>query len=222
MKILIIEDDPDIADLLNESLRFEGFVVDLAFDGHEGSFMARTNTYDLIIIDYSIPRKDGLIVCSEIRSLGLTMPIIFLSATGDTKTKISALERGADDYLTKPFAFDELKARIRAITRRPRKIESTVLSVGELTIDTEKQSAYRDGTPIYLTRKEYCLLEYLMRNPGIILSRSMIMEHVWNAGSDPFSNTVEAHILNLRRKVNLGNKQELIRNIPGRGYVIEV
>lgn len=225
MKILIIEDDPDILDTLAKALEETGFVVDRSMDGGQGSYLARTNPYDLIILDYSLPTKDGLTICTEIRSQGSQVPILFLSVTGDTKTKVTALEKGADDYLTKPFSIDELKARIYAISRRPRKMESSIISAGELSIDIEKQAAYRNGVPIYLTRKEYNLLEYLIRNPGIVLSRAMIMEHVWNAGSDPFSNTVEAHILNLRKKVNAAGDpkdREIIRNIPGRGYIIEV
>lgn len=222
MKIIIIEDDPHISEYLSESLMDEGYVVDVVADGAKGSYEARTNTYDLIILDYSLPTKDGLTVCGEIRAYGSTVPIIFLSVTGDSKIKIAALEKGADDYVTKPFSFDELKARIRAISRRPKKIENSTITIGELSINMERQCAFREGLPVYLTRKEYNLLEYLMRNQGVILSRSMIMEHVWNAESDPFSNTVEAHILNLRKKVNVGNKRELIRNVPGRGYIIEL
>lgn len=222
MKILVVEDDPHISEYLYDRLKSEGFTVDVAFDGLQGSYMARTNIYDVIVLDYSLPKKNGLLVCDEIREDESTVPIIFLSVTGDSKTKIAALEKGADDYITKPFSYEELRARIKALIRRPHKIESPIIKAGELTIDTDKQSAYRNGNPIYLTRKEYSLLEYLMKNIGVILSRSMIMEHVWNAEGDPFSNTVEAHILNLRRKINAGNQQELIRNIPGRGYVIEV
>lgn len=222
MKILIIEDDPDIGGFLEIGFKTEGHEVDRAMDGEKGSFMARVSTYDIIILDFSLPKKNGLVVCNEIRTQGLPVPIIFLSVSGDTNIKINALEEGADDYITKPFSFEELNARIKAIMRRPKKIESAIKKVGELSIDIQKQTAYRNEKPLYLTRKEYNLLEYLMRNPGIVHSRGMIMEHVWSAESDPFSNTIEVHILNLRKKVNSGFSRDLIRNIPGRGYVIEV
>ncbi len=221
MKILIIEDDPDISLFIKVGFETEGYVVDRSFDGKEGSYMARTNKYDVIILDNSLPLKNGLEVCDEIRGSGSTVPIIFLSVIGDTKRKILALEKGADDYMTKPFSFEELKARIKALTRRPRKIESPIIKVGELSLDIEKQIAYRNDKAIYLTRKEYNLLEYLIRNHGMVVSRGMIMEHVWDANSDPFSNTIEAHIVNLRKKVNIDNKKDIIRNVPGRGYIID-
>jgi len=145
-----------------------------------------------------------------------------LSVTTEVEKKIAALGFGADDYMTKPFSFDELSARIRALLRRPKKIENLTIKLGDLIVDVEKKIAQRNNRQIYLTRKEYNLLEYLVKNQGVIVSRSMIMEHVWNAESDPFSNTVEAHILNLRKKVNPGNTKDFIRNIPGRGYIIDV
>jgi DNA-binding response OmpR family regulator len=221
MKILVIEDDKETADFLKVGLEADSFIVDVAHDGIQGSYLARITMYDVIIIDYSLPNKDGLTVCGEIRASGSESHIIFLTVDSISKHKVSALENGADDYMTKPFSFDELKARIKALMRRPRKIESPILIAGNLTLNMEKQVAHRDYEPIYLTRKEYILLEYLMRNKGTVLSRGMIMEHVWNAESDPFSNTVEAHILNLRKKINFGNKRDLIRNIPGRGYIID-
>lgn len=221
MKILVIEDDVSTANFLEIGLEAESFTVDVAHDGAQGSYLARTSAYDVIIIDYSLPSKDGMMVCKEIRASGSESHIIFLTMDNINRHKVTALEAGADDYMTKPFSFDELKARIRALLRRPRKIESPILTVDNLVLDTEKQIAHRNNKPIYLTRKEYILLEYLMRNKGTVLSRGMIMEHVWNAESDPFSNTVEAHILNLRKKINSRNRKDMIRNIPGRGYIID-
>lgn len=222
MKILVIEDDIETANYLKAGLEAESFTVDMAHDGVQGSYLARTTSYDVIVMDYSLPIKNGLIVCQEIRASGLESHIIFLTIDNINRHKVSALEAGADDYMTKPFSFDELKARIKALMRRPRKIESSILIADDLILNTEKQVAHRDYEPVYLTRKEYTLLEYLMRNRGTVLSRGMIMEHVWNAESDPFSNTVEAHILNLRKKINYGDKIDLIRNIPGRGYIIDL
>ncbi len=221
MKLLIVEDDSDISDFIAEGFKAEGFAVDTAFQGHQGSYMARVNAYDVIILDYSLPLKNGIEVCEEIRTSGSTVPIIFLSVVSDTKKKIEALKKGADDYLTKPFFFDELKERVKALLRRPRNLTDPTIFVGDLMINTEKRIVEREGKPIYLTRKEYSLLEYLMRNSDMAVSRSMILEHVWNADSDPLSNTVEAHIMRLRKKINTGFNNELIKNIPGRGYVLD-
>lgn len=222
MKLLIVGDDPDISEFIRDGFLAEGYTVDTAFQGEQGSYMARVNSYDLIILDYSLPLKNGFEICEEIRAMGSSVPIIFLSVVAETKKKIEALSKGADDYLTKPFFFDELRERVKAVLRRPRKLENPVLLAGELSLDTEKRVAYRGGKPIYLTRKEYGLLEYLMRNSTIAVSRSMILEHVWNADSDPLSNTVESHIMRLRKKVNDGHERDLIINIPGRGYVIDL
>lgn len=219
MRILIIEDDKSIGEFVEQGLKAEGFAVDRKENGKDGSYTARTGSYDIVVIDYSLPLKNGIEVCGEIRDAGKTMPIIFLSVIGDVKNKIKALERGADDYMTKPFSFEELKSRIRALLRRPKKIENPIIKSGDISINTEKQIAYIKDKPVYLTKKEYNLLEYLMRNMGTIVSRSMIMEHVWDAESDPFSNTVEAHIMNLRKKIN--SERNFIRNMPGRGYIID-
>lgn len=222
MKLLIIEDDIITAEFMKTGFEASSHTVDIAHNGSDGSYIARVNHYDAIIIDYSLPGKNGMKVCEEIRAAGQTTPILFLSAVGEITKKITALEKGADDYMTKPFSFDELLARIRALARRPHTLETTILTAGDLSLDTERQVAVRAGITIYLTRKEYTLLEYLMQKQGTILSRGMIMEHVWNADSDPFSNTIEAHILNLRKKVNVGRRKDIIRNIPGRGYTIDV
>lgn len=223
MKILIIEDDDGVREFLRVSLTDDHHVVDTSPNGADGSFLARTNPYDIIILDYSLPDKNGLQICQEIRASGIETPILFLTVNSEINKKVAALEKGADDYMVKPFSFEELLARVHALGRRPRKIENSVIAAQDLTLNTNHQTAQRSSTPIYLTRKEYSLLEYLMRNKGVVVSRAMIMEHVWNADSDPFSNTVEAHILNLRKKIGKKNETEdFIKNIPGRGYVIDV
>ncbi len=221
MKILIVEDDVEISEFLKIGFEADGFIVDKAYDGEEGSYKARTNIYDVIILDNSLPIQNGIEVCRDIRAIGSSVPIIFLSVIGDTEKKIDAIEKGADDYITKPFSFDELRARVKALLRRPKKIEIPVVKVGELVLDKEKKEAYRNEISLNLTRKEYNLLEYLMRNPGIVVSRTMIMEHVWSAESDPFSNTVEAHMSNLRKKINAGDQKDIIKNLVGRGYMIQ-
>jgi DNA-binding response OmpR family regulator len=222
MKILIIEDDRDVCDFLKTGFEAESSTVDIAYNGADGSYLARTNDYSVIILDHSLPRKNGAIVCEEIRATGNATPIIFLSVISELYHKVDALEKGADDYLTKPFSFEELRARVRAIVRRPQKIDGVILCIDDIVLNTEKQTVTRGGEGIYLTRKEFNLLEYLMRYPNKVLSRGMIMEHVWNADSDPFSNTIESHVLNLRKKLKVTkNTKDMIRNVPGRGYVIE-
>jgi len=222
MRLLLVEDDENIASLLKASLESETFSVDWANDGEMGSYLCRTNEYDLVILDYALPKKDGKKVCSEVRESGKKMPIIMLTANANIESKIDLLNTGVDDYLTKPFSFQELLARIRALLRRPQLLHSTTLQIGNLKLDTIKQKAARGKKLIYLTRKEFALLEYLMRHQSIVVSRGMIMEHVWDAESDPFSNTIEAHILNLRKKIDGKNKQKFIHTVPGRGYTIDL
>jgi two-component system copper resistance phosphate regulon response regulator CusR len=221
MKILVVEDDLSLAEIIRVGLTSEDHIVEMAADGGNGSFLGRTFEFDAIILDYSLPKKDGLVVCREIRAAGKTTPIIFLSATEDPETKIAALDSGADDYMTKPFVLQELYARIRALSRRPTVVNQATLSVHDLTLDIDRHMVMRGTDQIRTTRKEFNLLEYFMKHAGTVLSRSLIMEHVWTADSNPFSNTVEAHIRNLRKKINAGDKPNLIANVPGRGYMID-
>jgi DNA-binding response OmpR family regulator len=222
MRILIVDDDDDIRESLKFALEAETYSVDTASDGEKGSYLARTNEYDLIILDYMMPKKDGRTVCLEIRQAGKTVPIIMLTVRSTTEAKVELLNTGADDYLTKPYSFQELRARINALLRRPRQLESTTFKLGDLSVDTLRHKVIRANKEIYLTRKEFGLLEYLLRHQGIVVSRGMIMEHVWDSEGDPFSNTIEAHILNLRKKIDIHFKQKLIHTIPGRGYTIEL
>lgn len=221
MRILIIEDEKDISAFLKSGLEAEHFSIDLAYDGDEGFFLATTNEYDLIILDNMLPKRSGLEVCQDIRREGKTCPILILSVISDIPSKVKLLDAGADDYLTKPFSFEELLARLRSLMRRPKKIESDVLTIADLVLDMKKCLAVRADTEIYLTKKEFMLLEYLMRNEGTVLSRAMIMEHVWDMNADPFSNTIEAHILSLRKKIDHPFAKQLIKTVPGRGYKIE-
>ncbi len=220
MRILIIEDEKEIGDFLKRALQEEFFAVDTAEDGEEGSYMARTNDYDLIVMDNILPKKKGPEICRDIRAAGKTMPIIMLSVKSEASTKVDLLNAGADDYLTKPFSFEELLARIRALLRRPQRIEEEILRIDDLVLNAKEHIVKRAGKEIYLTRKEFALLEYMMKNNGVALSRGMIMEHVWDMNIDPFSNTIESHIASLRKKIDTKGKVKLIQTISGRGYKI--
>ena len=222
MRVLVVEDEIDIRNSLKNSLQEVCFAVDTAEDGEAGSFLARTNEYDIIILDNILPKKTGYEVCKELRKEGITTPIIILSVRSETLTKVDLLNAGADDYLTKPYSFQELIARMHALLRRPKQFTGDVLALGDLTLDINKQLVERAGKEIRLTRKEFTLLAYLMRNCGNVLSRSMIMEHVWDMNSDPFSNTIETHILSLRRKIGCTKKHRIITTIPGRGYRVDM
>ena len=221
MKVLIVEDEREIRNFLKKSLESECFVVDMAENGEKGSFMARTNEYDVILLDNIMPRKSGMKVCEEIRADGKNTPILILSVKSETTSKVELLNAGADDYLTKPFSLDELIARIRALLRRPKELKEDVLTMDNLALDVNKHVVQRGGREIYLTRKEFTFLKYLLLYPGTPLSRSMIMEHVWDMSADPFSNTIEAHITSLRRKIDTKGEHKLIHTMPGRGYKLE-
>ncbi len=226
MRILVIEDEAEIRDFLKSSLEEECFAVDAAENGEEGEYLALTNNYDLIILDYILPGKNGFEICKTIRESGKQKvkqtPIMMLSVKTDVDQKVKLLMVGADDYLTKPFSFKELLARIRTILRRPPEIKEEELSIDNLRLDTQKQAVTRGEKRVYLTRKEFILLEYFLRNKGRVLSRGMIMEHVWNSDGDLFSNTIEAHVLNLRKKIDVGFRKKLIHSVPGRGYKIDL
>ncbi len=220
MRILVVDDDKDIRGYLKANLEAECFAVDTAGDGEEGSYLGRNNSYDAIVLDNNMPRKSGIRVCEDLRSTGNTTPILMLSVDGDSERKADLLDTGADDYLTKPFLYKELRSRIRALLRRPRETVSSILRVDDLVLDSSRQAVRRGKKKIYLTRKEFSLLEYLMRNEGAIVSRANILEHVWDDEISVFSNTIEAHILNIRKKVNLPSKRKLICTMVGRGYEI--
>jgi DNA-binding response OmpR family regulator len=222
MRILVIEDEERIAHFLKESLEAEYFAVDVAGDGERGSYFARVNDYDLIVLDNMLPKKNGLQVCEEIRESGKTLPILVVSVKTGARDKVDLLNAGADDYLSKPFILEELLARIRALMRRPTPIEKDVLTVEDVMLDCKTGVVRRGDVDLHLTRKEFMLLEYLMRNKGIILSRGMILEHVWDMSVDIFSNTIESHILSLRKKLNDMGRQRLIQTLSGRGYRIGI
>lgn len=221
MNILIVDDDKEMTAALESLLKKEGFSVDSASDGESGSFKARTNGYDLIILDNVMPKKGGKGVCREIRDKGINSPVIILSAVSEIDKKVDLLDAGADDYITKPFQFKELLARIKALLRRPKEIEKDIIVIGDLTIDRVRQMVFRGKKEVVLTSKEFRLLEYFVRNKGLILSRGTLMEHVWDVDADPFSNTIETHILTLRKKIGDDEDKNLIRTVTGKGYKID-
>lgn len=218
MRILIVEDNVHIQELVRAGLEAESFTVDVCGDGKTGSYTARTNEYDLVILDIGLPQRRGTDVCADIRKAGKTMPILMLSVESETLTKVELLALGADDYMTKPFSFEELVARVRALIRRPRTVVPERISTSDLTLDSRTHEVYRGNKQIYLTRKEFLLLEYLMRHTGSIVTRGRLLEHVWDLDGNPFSNSIETHICNLRKKINAAKSKNLIHNIPGRGY----
>ena len=221
MKFLIVEDDLNAATVVKDSLVAFSHTVEISGDGSDALFLAKSYDYDAILLDNSLPGKDGLSVARELRSAGKATPILFMSVDGETDTKLQAFKNGADDYITKPFALEEMRARIEAVTRRTAVVNQSVLVIHDLSVDLNNHTVTRGGRVIHLTRKEFHMLEYFMRHIGKILSRAQLMEHVWTADGNPFSNTVEAHISNLRNKLNIGHKPNLIANVPGQGYVLD-
>lgn len=221
MNILIVEDDKETLNFLKLSLMAEGFVVDTAEDGDNGYYKTKINDYDLIILDIGLPRKDGRQICSEIRSEGKSMPILILSVKGEIDTKVDLLNLGADDYITKPYSYIELVARVKTLMRRTKILEDEILCVDDIELNLPKRSVYQTGKKIHLTPKEFFLLEYLLRNRGRVLTRQAILEHVWDMNADLFTNTIETHIAMLRQKLKGKKKDNFIRTVSGSGYVID-
>lgn len=222
MKILLIEDEVEIAEFVVKGLREERYSVDWASVGAKGLMWAKVNNYDLAVIDINLGHgESGLDICREIREKGKSFPIIMLSVINDTTTKIAALNMGADDYLTKPFFVAELIARVRALMRREKKLTGPVLRIADLEMDTLAHTVHRNGREIKLNRKEYTLLEYFLRNAGTTLTRGMILEHVWDMTTDPFTNTVDVHVRFLRAKIDDGHRKKLITTVHGYGYKLD-
>lgn len=218
MKILIIDDEPAIVQFLKDGLEANMFIVETASDGERGAFMGRTGSYDLIILDCMLPKLNGAEVLKEIRKDKLHVPVLMLTVKSELRDKDELFRLGADDYLTKPFLFDELLLHIRALLKRPAKAEGEFYKIDNLTLNTRTKIIRRGSKEVYLTRREFALLEYLMINRGKIMSRNQILEHVWDFNADPFSNSVETHLASLRRKLNTGQNKNLIHTFTGRGY----
>ena len=221
MRLLVIEDERKIARVITESLKREKYAVDAAYDGEEGFNLADSQPYDLLIVDRMLPGLEGAEIVKKLRENGKNMPILFLTALSTTEDKTLGLDVGADDYLTKPFAIDELLARVRALLRRPPIQQPDILQIDDLKIDKQQQTVTRAGKIIDLTSKEYALLEYLMQHPNQILSKETLIDHVWDFNADILPNNVEAYIKNLRQKIDKPFKKQLIKTVRGFGYRIE-
>ena len=221
MRLLVIEDERKIARIITESLKREKYAVDAAYDGEEGFNLADSQPYDLLIVDRMLPGLEGAEIVKKLRENGKNMPILFLTALSTTEDKTLGLDIGADDYLTKPFAIDELLARVRALLRRPPIQQPDILKIDDLKIDKQQQTVTRAGKNIDLTNKEYALLEYLMQHPNQILSKETLIDHVWDFDADILPNNVEAYIKNLRQKIDKPFKKQLIKTVRGFGYRIE-
>ncbi len=218
MRLLIVEDERDAAIMLAKGLREASFAVDLAFDGPSAIEKMHVNPYDAVILDLLLPGKSGLEVCREIRATGAQVPILMVTAQGAVKDRIVGLDSGADDYLTKPFDFGELTARIRALLRRAPAVQMGILQAADLVIDTRTRTVKRGDRTLDLTSKEYALLEYLARRNGEVVGRAEISEHVWDESYDAFSNLIEVYIQRLRRKVDFPGVRRLIHTRRGEGY----
>lgn len=218
MRILVIEDEKKVASFIKHGLEEERYIVETVHDGINGLEMALNNHFDAILLDLMLPGMDGFSVLKELRDSGVNIPVLILTARGSTEDKVAGLDMGADDYLAKPFSFDELAARLRSILRRSSPEKSTKLRCGDLHLDTVSHLAYRNGREIELTTKEYALLEYLMRNKNRILSRSTITQHVWKHSFDPESNIIDVYIKRLRTKIDRDDARPLIQSIRGVGY----
>ncbi|MCX5902512.1 MAG: response regulator transcription factor [Proteobacteria bacterium] len=222
MRILLVEDDTGASRFIRKGLQEEGYIVDVAFDGEEGLHLATSQTYDLIILDIMLPEMSGFEALKGTRKKGIMTPAIFLTARDDKEDVVHGLELGADDYLIKPFSFPELLARIKAVLRRGQKdIELSKLSVGDLTLNIINRTARREDKDIELSAKEFSLLEYLMRNAGQILTRTMILEQVWGYDFDTSSNIIDVHINRLRMKIDKDFPSKIIHTIKGVGYVLK-
>lgn len=217
MKLLVVEDEPKLNKALVQGLRQQGYVVDFAFDGEEGERIARSSEYDLLILDVMLPKLDGFGLCKRLREAGKMTPILFLTAKDAIEDRVIGLDLGADDYLVKPFSFEELSARVRTLLRRPAVVMSDVLKLDQLELDARGQTVTVDGKKIELTLREFALLEYLMRNVGAVITQQDMLDHVWDRFFDSFSNVVNVHIKNLRKKLPPAYAKRLV-TVWGKGY----
>ena len=220
MRILLVEDDKKVASFIRKGLEEEGYAVDVAAEGEAGLFMGLDRLHDLIILDVMLPKKPGFQVLRELRQAKVATPVLMLTARDTVEDKVQGLDAGADDYLTKPFVFAELLARVRALLRRRAEARSPRLQVADLVLDPATRSVTRGGQPITLTNREFALLEYLMRNAGRVLTRTAITEHVWDYDFDSGTNVIDVYVNYLRKKIDAGHEPKLLHTVRGAGYVL--
>jgi DNA-binding response OmpR family regulator len=217
MRILVVEDDRRLSSIIKRGLVEEGYAVDAVYDGEDGEYFSETTSYDLILLDIMLPKKDGFQVCRSLRQKKVNTPILMLTAKDTVEDRVSGLDAGADDYLVKPFAFNELFARIRALLRRESLTKTPKLRVGDLTMDTLTREVIYKNNPVDLTNKEYIILEYFMRHPNMVISRTMLENHAWDYEFDSISNLIDVYIRKLRRKIG-GDGESPIQTVRGAGY----
>lgn len=220
VRLLVVEDENKVASFIKKGLEEEGYAVDLAADGEAGLAMALERVHDLIILDIRLPKVDGLQVLQTLRQDKITTPVLLLTVRATIEDKVLGLDAGADDYLTKPFAFQELVARVRALQRRRAETEPSVLQVGDLSLDPARRTVTRGGVKIDLTAREFSLLDYFMRNPGRVLTRTMIAEHVWDYSFDTSTNVIDVYVNYLRKKIDAEREPKLLHTVRGVGYVL--
>jgi len=222
MRLLVVEDEKKVASFIKKGLEEEGYAVDLSSDGETGLMMGLDGVHDLIILDVNLPKMDGLRVLQELRQKKVTTPVLLLTVRAAIEDKVLGLDTGADDYLTKPFAFQELLARVRALLRRRTEAEPPLLQVADLMLDPATRFVSRGEEKIELTTKEFALLDYFMRNSGRVLTRTMIAEHVWDYDFDPMTNVIDVYVNYLRKKIDADREAKLIHTVRGVGYVMKV
>jgi heavy metal response regulator len=222
VRILVVEDERRLCNIIKRGLLEEGYAVDTAYDGEDGEYLAETTPYDLVILDIMLPKKDGINICQGLRLKKVNTPILMLTAKDTVEDRVKGLDSGADDYLVKPFAFNELVARVRALLRREGLSKSPRLQVGDLAMDTLTREVWRGQRNIELTSKEYVILEYFMRHPNIVITRTMLEEHAWDYEFDSMSNLIDVYIRRLRRKIDETGQASLIQTVRGAGYRLRI
>ncbi len=221
MRILLVEDERKLSGVIKRSLNEFNYAVDLANNGDDALFIAESNPYDLIILDIMLPGKDGISICRNLRKNKNDTPILMLTARDDEEDKVTGLDSGADDYITKPFSYPEFLARVRALLRRKNTVKTTRLKIADLELDQLTRKAYRSGKEIELRPTEYSLLEYLMNNAGQVITRTMISDHVWNGDFEAFSNVINVYVNYLKKKIDYGHSKQLIHSLRGVGYMFK-
>src|SRR5512137_108460 len=222
MRVLVVEDSRRLAGIVKRGLIEEGYTVDNAYDGEEAEYMAESTPYDLIILDIMLPKKDGLTVCRDLRAKNVNTPILMLTAKDSVEDKVAGLDTGADDYLIKPFAFSELLARLRALLRREVLPKTQKYQVGDLTLDPQSREVWRNGSRLELTAKEYAIIEYFMRRPNAVVTRTMLGESVWDYEFDGLSNIIDVYVRRIRQKIVREGQASLIQTVRGAGYRLRV